>query len=78
MNKVTIYTTPTCTYCLMAKDFFQSNDVDYEEVDVSGNQEKIQELLELTDGQMGVPVIVIDGEVVFGFDKSRIEELLGI
>jgi glutaredoxin len=62
----------------MAKDFFQSNDVDYEEVDVSGNQEKIQELLELTDGQMGVPVIVIDGEVVFGFDKSRIEELLGI
>ncbi|OGD67448.1 NrdH-redoxin [Candidatus Campbellbacteria bacterium RIFOXYC2_FULL_35_25] len=76
MKKVIIYSTPTCTYCLMAKDFFREKGVEFEEIDVSGSEEKREELLKLTDGQMGVPVIVIDGTVVFGFDKNGIEELL--
>ena len=76
MKKVVIYSTPTCTYCLMAKDFFREKGVEFEEIDVSGSEEKREELLKLTDGQMGVPVIVIDGTVVFGFDKNGIEELL--
>ncbi len=77
MKKVTIYSTPTCTYCMMAKDFMNEKGVDYEDVDVSVNEEKRKEMLGLTGGQMGVPVIVIDGEVIFGFDKDKIEELLG-
>ena len=76
MKKVTVYSTPTCTYCLMAKDFFDSRGVDYDDVNVAGNQEKINELMKLTGGQMGVPVIVIGKDVVFCFDKHKIEELL--
>ena len=76
MKKVTIYSTPTCTYCLMAKDFFQNKGVDYEDVDVSVELERREEMLKLTGGQMGVPVIDIDGEVIFGFDKGKIESLL--
>lgn len=78
MKNVKIYSTPTCTYCLMAKDFMDSKGIEYNEIDVSANQDKVQELLKLTDGQMGVPVIVVDGEVIFGFDKNKLEELLEI
>ncbi len=76
MKKVTIYSTPTCTYCLMAKDFFREKNVEFEDNDVSTNLEKREEMLRLTNGQTGVPTIVIDEEVIFGFDKNRIEELL--
>lgn len=76
MKKVTIYSTPTCTYCLMAKDYFAEKGVDFEDFDVSVDLDRRNEMLTKTGGQMGVPVIDIDGEVVFGFDKGRIEELL--
>jgi glutaredoxin-like YruB-family protein len=76
MKKITIYSTPTCSYCLMAKDYFQEKGLDFEDFDVSVDMEKREEMLEKTDGQMGVPVIDIDGEIVFGFDKNKIEELL--
>lgn len=78
MKNVKIYSTPTCTYCLMAKDFMDSKGIEYNEIDVSVDQTKVSELLELTGGQMGVPVIVVDGEVIFGFDKNKLEELLEI
>jgi glutaredoxin len=60
----------------MAKDYFQEKGLDFEDFDVSVDMEKREEMLEKTDGQMGVPVIDIDGEIVFGFDKNKIEELL--
>lgn len=76
MKKITIYSTPTCHYCLMAKDYFSEKGIDYEDVDVSSDMERREEMLGLTGGQMGVPVIVIDGEIVFGFDQRKIDELL--
>lgn len=78
MKKVTIYSTPTCSYCLMAKDWMKEKGVEFEEIDVAADEVKRNELLELTDGQMGVPVIVVDGEVIFGFDKEKLEKALGL
>lgn len=77
MKKVTIYSTPTCTYCTMAKNFFKSNDVAYEEYDVATDMEKRVEMIEKS-GQMGVPVITVDDEVIVGFDEGRLAETLGV
>ena len=77
MKKVKIYSTPTCTYCKQAKAFFKEKGIAYEDVDVSENKEAAQEMMELT-GQMTVPVIVIDGEVIKGFDQEKLEEVLGL
>ncbi len=81
MAEVTVYSTPTCGYCTMAKDFLQEKGVEYTEVDVSVDQQKAQEMVEKT-GQMGVPVIIIkkDGqeEVLVGFDQVQLTNLLGL
>ncbi|MBX2866684.1 glutaredoxin family protein [Candidatus Kaiserbacteria bacterium] len=77
MEQVTIYTTPTCHFCHAAKDFFKENDVAFEEHDVAADQEKRQEMIEMT-GQMGVPVIKIGNDVVIGFDEGKVKELLKI
>lgn len=77
MKKVQIYSTPSCSYCHMAKDFFKKNNVSYEDFDVAVNLEKRKEMVEKS-GQMGVPVILIDGELIVGFDKAKISGLLGI
>ena len=77
MKKVVIYTTPSCTYCVMAKKFFKENKVDFEEVDVAANQSKTEEMIKKS-GQMGVPVADIDGQIVVGFDKEKICQLLKI
>lgn len=73
--KITIYTTPTCAYCQMAKEFFKKNNFQYEEKNVAADVEARQEMLEKS-GQMGVPVIDIDGEIVLGFDQGRLNSLL--
>ena len=77
MAKVTIYTTPTCGYCQMAKEFFADNNVEYEEYNVAEDIEKRNEMIERS-GQMGVPVIFVDDEMVIGFDKDRLTQLLGL
>ena len=77
MPKVTIYTTPTCVYCKMAKEFFKENNVAYEEKDVSTDT-KAQEEMITKSGQMGVPVIDIDDQIIIGFDKNGISKLLNI
>lgn len=74
---VNIYTTPTCGYCHQAKRFLAERGVPYVEYDVSRDQAAAEEMVRLT-GHMGVPVIVIDGEVVIGFDRPRLEQLLAI
>ena len=73
--KVKIYSTPTCPYCRIAKDFLKSRGVDFDEVDVSASQEAVREMV-AKSGQMGVPVIDIDGEIITGFNRNRITELL--
>ncbi len=77
MKKVTIYSTPTCTYCNMAKDFFNKNNIQYEAVDVASDVARRKEMIDKS-GQMGVPVILVDDEIIVGFDKSRLSELLSI
>ncbi len=74
---VTIYSTPTCHHCHAAKDFMTENNINYTEVDVSVDAEQRQQMIELT-GQMGVPVIRIDDDIVVGFDDAKVKELLGI
>ena len=77
MKNVTIYSTPTCHFCHMAKDFFKANNVAYTENDVASNLEKRKEMIEKS-GQMGVPVILIGDDLIVGFNKPKIAQLLGI
>jgi glutaredoxin 3 len=75
MKTVTIYSTPSCHFCHLAKDFFTENNVTYTEHDVATDIEKRKEMMDMT-GQMGVPVIKIDDDIVVGFDEQKIKELL--
>lgn len=77
MTKAIIYSTKTCPYCKMAKEFFKSNGIEFEEIDVSEDQEKAKEMFEKS-GQMGVPVIDIDGQIVVGFDEDKVIKILGL
>ncbi|HAQ02723.1 NrdH-redoxin [Candidatus Nomurabacteria bacterium RIFOXYC2_FULL_36_8] len=77
MSKVTVYSTPTCHFCHMAKDFFKEKGVEFEDFDVSTDLVKRKEMLDKS-GQMGVPVIVISDQIIVGFNKPKIVELLGI
>lgn len=77
MANVTIYTTPTCVYCKMTKEFFKENNVEYTEKDVTTDVAARDAMVEKS-GQMGVPVIDIDGSIVIGFDKEKLSDLLGI
>ena len=77
MKKVSIYTTPSCVYCKMTKEFFQKNGVVYAEYNVASDEKKRNEMLEKS-GQMGVPVIDVDGEIIVGFDQGRLRAALGI
>ena len=74
---IKIYTTPTCVYCRMAKDFFKEHNVQYEEYNVTEDLKAREEMVSKS-GQMGVPVIDVEGELIVGFDKERLTELLRI
>ena len=76
MPSIKIYTTPTCPYCIRVKDYLKEKNVSFESVDVSSNEAGLQEMIKAS-GQMGVPVVVIDGAIIVGFDKARIDEKLG-
>lgn len=75
MAKVIIYSTPTCVYCKMAKDFFQKNGIAYEEHNVAEDAKAREDMFSKSH-QMGVPVIDVDGSIVVGFDKRNLESLL--
>ncbi len=77
MKKVRIYTTPTCPWCKKTKEFLKENDVEYEEKDVSSDKEAQKEMIEKS-GQMGVPVIDIEGEIVVGYDPDKLKGKLGL
>lgn len=72
---VKVYSSPTCGYCQQAKRFLSERGANFTEYDVSVDRAAAEEVVRLT-GQMGVPVIVVDGEVVVGFDRARLEQLL--
>jgi glutaredoxin-like YruB-family protein len=75
MSQVLIYSTPTCPYCHQAKDYFKEKNIQFTDYNVGEDQVKAEEMVEKS-GQMGVPVIDIDGEIVVGFDKMKIDQLL--
>ena len=74
---VKVYSTPTCPYCHKVKDFLKDNDVDFEDIDVSKDQEAGKRMVEKT-GQMGVPVVEINGDFIVGFNKKKISNKLGL
>ena len=74
---VKIYSTPTCVYCKTLKGYLKTNNIDFEDIDVSKDEKQLQKMIK-DSGQMGVPVIDIDGEVIVGFDKEKIDKLLKI
>ena len=74
-KKVTVYSTSTCPFCIRAKQFLKDNNIQFQEIDVSSDQAKAQEMINRS-GQMGVPVIDVDGTIVVGFDKDKIREAL--
>lgn len=76
-KNITIYSTPTCHFCHMAKEFLTQNNVAYTDIDVSADAEKRAEMIEKS-GQMGVPVITVGDELIVGFDRNRLAELAGI
>ena len=77
MSKITIYTTPTCAYCKMTKAFFKEHNIVYEEKDVANDNALAEEMVKKS-GQMAVPVIDIDGQIIVGFDKEGLSKLLNI
>ncbi len=76
-RRVLVFTTPTCPSCARAKAYLRSRGVPFREVDVSRDPAAARDLVRRT-GQMGVPVIEIDGRPIVGFDQARIDALLGL
>lgn len=77
MAQVKIYTTPSCVYCKMTKEFFGQNNIQYEEKNVATDVQARDEMV-AKSGQMGVPVIEVDGKIIVGFDQPKLKEALGI
>lgn len=78
MNKILIYSTPTCPFCVKVKEYLKEKNQVFEDFDVSINQDKAKEMIEKS-GQMGVPVVIInDKDVIVGFDKEKIDKILNL
>lgn len=77
MPKVMMYSTPTCPWCHLAREFFNKNKVDFEDKNVAADHQAVEEMVKKS-GQMGVPVIDIDGKIIVGFDQEKISALLGL
>lgn len=75
--RVIVFSTPTCSFCNAAKQYFRQKGIKYSDIDVSRDQAAARDMMRRT-GQMGVPVIDIGGKIVVGFDRARINQLLGI
>ena len=75
--RVIIFTTPTCSYCNLAKQYFRRNKIRFRDVDISRDQAAARDVVRRS-GQMGVPVIDIGGKIIVGFDKPKINQLLGL
>jgi glutaredoxin 3 len=72
---ISIYTTPSCGYCVKAKDYFRSNKVPFTEYNVASDRRRADEMVQKS-GQMGVPVIEIHGKIIVGFNQPEIEKAL--
>jgi glutaredoxin-like YruB-family protein len=75
--KVRVYSTATCPWCTVAKEFLKKNKIKFEDIDVGEDQVAAQEMIEKS-GQMGVPVIEVDGQLIIGFDEGKLKKALDI
>lgn len=75
MSKVKVYSTPTCPYCHLVKEFLHQKNVEFEDIDVAADHDAAREMIGKS-GQMGVPQIEINGKIIVGFDKPAIEKEL--
>jgi glutaredoxin-like YruB-family protein len=76
-KKVIVYSTQTCPYCVMAKDFLKENKIAFRDVDVGADEKAAQEMIDKS-GQMGVPVIDVDGKIIVGFDREALRDALSL
>jgi glutaredoxin-like YruB-family protein len=76
-NKILVYSTPACPHCVRLKQFLAENKINFENYDVSVDHDKVDEMFKKS-GQMGVPVMDIDGQIIIGFDKEKIKSALGL
>ncbi len=74
---VKIFSTPSCVYCITLMEYLKKHDIEFEKIDVSQDQKALEEMVK-NSGQMSVPVVDIDGEIIIGFDKKKIDQLLKI
>lgn len=72
---IKVYSTPTCPYCKLVKEFLHEKKIDYEDIDVAADSNAAQEMVKLS-GQMGVPVIDVNGQIIVGWNKTALEEAL--
>jgi glutaredoxin-like YruB-family protein len=77
MANVKVYSTPTCPHCVRVKQFLNDNNIVFENIDVSSNEQAADEMI-AKSGQMGVPVLDIGGEIIVGFDREKISKALGL
>lgn len=75
--KVRVFSTPSCPFCVALKNFLKDQNIEFEDIDVSENEPAQKEMIEKS-GQMGVPVIEIDGQIITGFDQEKIKKLLNL
>ena len=73
--KITVYSTPTCPYCKLVKEYLHEKGHDFDDVDVSSNHDAATRMVKIS-GQMGVPVIDVEGKVIVGWNKAALEEIL--
>ena len=77
MPNIKVYSTPTCPYCIRAKSYLKEHNIPFENIDISSDENGLTEMIKIS-GQMGVPVILIDGDMIVGFDQTRIATKLGL
>jgi glutaredoxin 3 len=75
--KIAVYSTPSCPYCVMVKDFLKKNNVEFDDINVAEDREKAQEMIQKSN-QMGVPVIDVNGTIIVGFNEPALKEALKI
>ncbi|MDD2679346.1 MAG: glutaredoxin domain-containing protein [Candidatus Omnitrophica bacterium] len=76
-KNVKVYSTPTCPWCVRAKQFLKDNNIAFEDYDVSSDRLKADEMVKKS-GQMAVPVLDIEGQIIVGFDREKIKQALGV
>lgn len=73
--KIKVYSTPTCPYCKLVKDYLMEQKLPFEEIDVAANGEAAKEMVKIS-GQMGVPVIDVNGQIIVGWNKQALEDVI--